>query len=183
MRRNLTCCALVFSAVLSLAPEIVAQHARSFEQLQMLVKCDDTVSITEADGKITRGRIVQVTNSSLQLMSDGALKDLPEAGVLQITQRRKDPLANGAKYGAVAGLTMGVLGAIVQLAVIDDCVGCAVGIATVYTALGAGIGVGIDAVIVREKTIFTMDRNTFNRIRIKPLLSTRGKGISVSFSF
>jgi len=160
--------------------EMAAQQARSFVQLQVLVQQDDKVTVTERDGRITKGRIVAVTDSSLLLRVGGALRDLSETDVVEIRQRRADSLTNGAKYGAVAGGTFGILGA---LLVAGDCVGCGVAVAGLYTAMGAGIGAGIDALIVRQKTIFTINRISSNRISMRPMLSSNTKGLTLSFSF
>jgi hypothetical protein len=180
-KRMLSCGVPLALALLVLGKcEVAAQQARSFVQLQVLVKQDDTVTVTERGGTVTKGRIVAVTDSSLLLRARGVLRDLSETDVVEIRQRRSDSLTNGAKYGAIAGGAFGILGA---LLVSGDCIGCGVAVAGMYTAMGAGIGAGIDALIVRQKTIFTINRISSNRISLRPLLSPNGNGLTLSFSF
>jgi hypothetical protein len=179
-KRILSWVAVVLALLVFGKPEAIAQEARSFVQLQVLVRPTDTVTVTERGGAQTRGRIVAVTDSSLQLAVTGAVREFAEVDVLEIRQRRPDSLANGAKYGVLAGGTFGALGAAL---VLRDCVGCAFAVAGLYAALGAGIGVGIDALIVRERTIFTINRTSSTRINVSPLVSSRDRGLLVSISF
>lgn len=75
-----------------------------------------------------------------------------------------------------------MLGAIANHTLVDDCIGCSL-VGVLYTTIGAGIGVGIDAVIVRERIIFAhMQRSSVN-IVVTPLLTADHKGLSLSWSF
>jgi hypothetical protein len=174
---------LVLALLVLGTTELTAQEARSFEQLQLLVKPDDTITVLEITGKVTKGRVVQLTDSTLQLMTDGVLRELPQNRAMQIRQRRGDSLSNGAKYGALVGGGLGALMAAGLYIMVDHCIGCAVGVAAVYSAMGAGVGVGIDALIRREKIIFTPAQASSSRVTIKPLLSAQRKGVSLSWVF
>src|SRR5690349_5344279 len=105
---------LVVSLVLSVIGSVegLAQQAGSFEQLQLLVKPGDTVSVTDLKGTLNTGRITELSTSVLRLQVDGAIRDLSQNDVLEIKQRRTDSLANGAKIGALVGTGAGILGAI-----------------------------------------------------------------------
>ena len=127
--------------------------AASFEQLQVLVKHGNTVTVTDAAGAQVSGRIESLTPSVLSLDLSGSRSDFNEADVTTIRQRRGDPLANGAwwGFGIFAGL------AVVAFSTCDECwdyPGFALGIIAGQGAMGAGIGVGIDALIRREQTIY-----------------------------
>jgi hypothetical protein len=73
-----------------------AQQARSFEQLQVLVKPGDSVYVTDLTGRESKGRIRRLSTSSLQIQANGMTRDLMETEVVQIRQWRQDSLRNGA---------------------------------------------------------------------------------------
>jgi hypothetical protein len=160
-----------------------AQQARSFEQLQMLVRQNDRITVTETGGPMIVGRVVELTDSTLQISTANAVRELSERDVLRITDRRPDSVGNGAKYGAIVGAILGAVGAI-AFAVDDyeDCTGCVVASVPIYTALGIGTGVAIDAMIVRERTIFT-GLPTSARVFAKPVLSASNRGLSIGVSW
>jgi hypothetical protein len=176
---------LLLAGVLLLACSLEGrtQQARSFEQLQMIVKPNEVVTITEARGGVTRGKIARITDSSIAVLTRGQLKTFSEQDVLEIRQRRADPLNNGAKYGAIAGLGFGTLYAAGAVTLLDCNLGCGVLIGGLYTAVGAGIGVGIDAMIVRESTVFVKTKSPLHGFSIRPLLSPGQKAVSLVWSF
>lgn len=77
--------------------------AGSFEQLQVLVKPGDTVTVTDATGRETRGKIAELTGSTLALLAGGTRLELRESDVMTIKQLYSDSLADGAIWGAVGG--------------------------------------------------------------------------------
>jgi hypothetical protein len=160
-----------------------AQQARSFEQLQMLVRQDDRITVTETAGPVSVGRVVEITDSSLQIATANSVREFTERDVFRITDRRPDSVGNGAKYGGIVGAILGVIGGI-AFAVDDyeDCTGCVVAAVPVYTALGIGTGVAIDAMIVRERTIFT-GVATSSRVSAKPVFSSSHRSISINVSW
>jgi hypothetical protein len=160
-----------------------AQVASSFEQLQVLVKPDAAVIVTDFKGTQIRGNIAVVSPSSLRLLVNGAARDLSPSDVLQITQRRADSLANGATIGAVAGGVFGIVGAILVCSEEENCGGWAAAVLGTYTALGAGVGVGVDALIVRRQTIYRAPGLTSRRFQVAPVLSAGRKGITVGLRF
>jgi hypothetical protein len=163
--------------------EVSAQQARSFEQLQMLVRQEDRITIIEPNGQTTTGSIVQLTDSSLRIIAGGSPREFLEQNVLQIRARRADSLNDGAKYGGVVGGVLGVVAAVTWvLADSGGCVGCAVASLPIYTALGIGTGVAIDAMLTRESTIFSADRAASAFI-LRPELSASRAGFSLRFSF
>jgi hypothetical protein len=170
--------------VLLATPGLLAQQASSFEQLQMLVKPDDTVIVRTFSGSETRGKIAALSPAMLRLIVDGIPQESTPADVLEIRQRRGDSLANGAKIGAIAGAAFGVLSAIVICAEESNCAEWAVGALSLYTLLGVGTGVGLDALIVRQQTIYRAPaRSSGNNFRISPLLTRDRKGLTLSFNF
>ena len=163
--------------------EAEAQQAASFEQLLLLVTAGDTVSVTESTGQISKGKIAELSRSSLRLVVDGIARDMAEMAVSEIKQRRADSLGNGARNGAIAGAAFGVFGAF-----FSDCRGSCAGdraaMIGVMSALGAGIGVGVDALIIRTQVIYRgPSRPSATHFNIAPLIRSRNKGVVLSVSF
>jgi hypothetical protein len=128
--------------------------ATSFEQLEVLVRPGSTVTLTDVAGYELTGRIETLSSSALSLAIDGTRRGFLESDVTMIRQRRGDSLANGAwwGFGILAGL------AIAGTAHCGECwhdqpafMAAFVGL---QGALGAGIGVGIDALSRGERTIY-----------------------------
>lgn len=176
---------LTFLALLS--QPAAAQEARSFEQLQLLVKPGDRIYVTDSMGNVTEGRIAGLSRSSLRLMTKISTRDLSESDVFKIRQWRHDSLKNGALIGAGVGFGLGLAGVISDCrssGLFSDCGGEVVGIVALFTGVGAAIGVGIDALIPSKETIYIGGtRTSLSRIKVKPILDHSRKGVAVAFSF
>jgi hypothetical protein len=177
----------ILALLLFLQMEAWAQTASSFEQLQLSVQKGDQVSVTETDGKVTKGRIDDVSSSSLRLLRNRMPIELLEARVLEI--KKKDPIGNGARRGAlVGGAIVGGLGGLVASAFCErDCIlGTAAGVALgggIGAGMGAGIGVAIDAITNRSTTVYRAKPRGAARFNIAPVLSKASTGIVLSISF
>src|SRR5262245_29434740 len=172
----------ILALLLFLQMEAWAQNASSFEQLQPLVQKGDKVSVTETDGKVTKGRIEEVSSSALRLLRDRMPIELPEARVLEI--KKKDPIGNGARMGAIVGGAIGGgLGGLVAAAFCERDAYCILGTAAsvavfggIGAGTGAGIGVAIDAIMHRSKTVYRATPGRSARFNIAPVVSKEGKG-------
>jgi hypothetical protein len=166
-----------------------AQNASSFEQLQPLLQKGDKVSVTETDGKVTKGRIEEVSSSSLRLLRNRMPIELPEARVLEI--KKKDPIGNGARTGAIVGGAIGgTLGGLIAAGFCEAGAYCIVGTAAgialfggIGAGTGAGIGVAIDAIMHRSTTVYRAKPGRAARFNLAPLVSKGGKGIALFISF
>ena len=93
-------------------------------------------------------------------------------------------MVNGALWGLGVGAAIGTAAAIM---VGLDCYGGAnctavgAGVIGAYGAMGAGIGVGIDALIKGHKVIYQSRSAT--RLNVTPLLTARSKGVMLSVDF
>jgi hypothetical protein len=132
--------------------------AASFEQLQVLVTPGSVVMVTDPSGSVTSGVIETLSPSTLSLLVDDTRRTFGEMDVDLIRQRRGDSLANGAwwGFGIGAGLAVAVLRAYTACDVCDGELGPgeAAAAVIVYGAMGTGVGVGIDALIRRHRTIY-----------------------------
>ena len=79
------------------------QVASSFDQLLVLVKPGDKITVIDVTGRETKGRIGGLSRDALILVTSAGPRQLGEVDVAAISQRRDDSLTNGAIIGAVAG--------------------------------------------------------------------------------
>jgi hypothetical protein len=162
--------------------ECSAQLVSSFDQLQTLVRPGQNIYVTDSSGKTTRGRIAELSPSSLGLVVKGVRRDLAQADVREIRQWRADSLQNGTVIGAAVG--GGLATALVVAACTYECpAGPVVAAIAISTGLGAGIGLGLDALIPAKQMIFWNPNRTSRKLQIRPVLDRSNKGVKVAFSF
>jgi hypothetical protein len=170
---------VVGSAVAS-AQEI----ASTFDQLRVLVKSGDKITVTDASGRETSGRIETLSSSALALLIDGARREFTPTEVSAIRQRKPDTLATGAKIGFGIGAGLGLLVGSALASEYDEIDGGEVVlISLMYGALGAGIGVGIDAMVTREQVIFARPAGSTPTVRLAPLVTPRRRGLAIAVAF
>jgi hypothetical protein len=159
------------------------QQAVSFEQLQVLVKPGDTVYVTDTAGTTTRGRIMGLSDSSLNLSANGKTRDFVQSDVFEIRQWRHDSLKNGALIGTGVGLVLTLI--VVNAYCEGDCGnGWAVAGVAFYTGVGAAIGTGIDAMIPSKQRIYYGGfRPSTKKFQVQPILGNAAKGLKVAFRF
>ena len=164
-----------------------AQQANSFEQLQVLIRPGDTIVVVGTDGTTSKGQIQSLTPASLRLATKGNIREFTQRDAIEIKQRRGDSLGNGAWIGALTG------GAVMSSFVIIVCQeegwwcrgnggSVAFTIAT-STGIGAAIGVGIDALVKHQQTIYRPAGSVLNRVHVAPLMSRDRKGVALKISF
>jgi hypothetical protein len=161
--------------------------ATSFEQLQVIARPDAKVTVTDAAGAAWSGRIVELRSSSLSIIANGTLRDFDERDIAAIRERRGDPLGNGALWGAA--ITSGLAALSIGLRAADCDCGVTVGawfwVVGANAAFGAGLGVAIDALIRREQVIYEPRSGSASSpsLTVRPVLSRRGVGVSLSMGF
>jgi hypothetical protein len=114
---------------------------------------------------------------------------MAQMDVLEI--KKKDPISNGVKTGALIGAGvgggLGVLGALFFCGD-ADCAPEAVAVAALSIGFsadnGAAVGALVDAISNRTPVVYRAPpRPSTARIRITPLLSADRKGVRLSLSF
>ncbi len=165
-------------------PQAQAQQrtARSFEQLQVMVKLGDKISVTNDAGEVVAGHILSLSGTQLVLASDGTRRSFQAGEALRIRQRRGDPLANGIWIGVGVGVGL------VALAAVADETGELRGPVVIlagglYAAMGAGIGAGVDALIRSHQTIFDTTFTSGASVAIRPVLGPGRLGATVGWRF
>ncbi len=171
MKHALRLTALV---LLSIAPAQAQELAGTFDQLRVLVKPGDTLTITDANGSRTQGRLSELTGSSMVLNVAGALRHFQGTDVDTIAKRGPDSLKNGALTGMAigAGLTALAIGA---SGISSQDAGWVALVALLYGGVGAGIGVGVDALIEGNRVIYA--RSSSTTFNIAPIVRGRSKGL------
>ena len=158
--------------------------AGSFDQLRVLVKRGDTVTLTDAAGHEVTGSVLDLSPTALAIMVAGTRQEFPAADVSTIKQRRQDSLENGAKWGFATGLGLGLLGGLSVAAGHSEIgVGTAAIIALFYGGLGAGVGVGLDAMVKGNQVIYANGRSSASRFTVAPVVTRRGRAVQVSIGF
>src|SRR5688500_11869267 len=85
-----------------------AARATSFDQLSVLVRPGDTVTVTPDSGTPFSGKISSLSSSGLTLLVGKELRAVQENDVATIRHRRRqDSLSNGALWGLGAGAAAG----------------------------------------------------------------------------
>jgi hypothetical protein len=159
--------------------------ASSFDQLTVLVKPGDKVTVVEVTGRESSGRIGTLSRDALILVTSDGPRQLSEVEVASISQRRGDSLKNGAIIGAVAGAGYFLTAVAIFSTIEDDgdiIMPAAVVSGLTCAGLGAAIGVGIDALISRRQAIFQKPAGG-SRISASPVLGRGRRGMAVTVEF
>jgi len=158
--------------------------AGSFEQVQVLVKPGDVVTVTDAAGKVTKGKIAELSGSTLALLAGDTRLEMRESDVMTIKQLYTDSLADGAIWGAVGGAAYVAAMAVVFSEDSDEWTFSDVAVVLgIYAGIGTGIGVGIDALIRKKHVIYQQPPITGLQVGIAPWLTKQHKGVLVTLRF
>ncbi len=178
---------LVASALLIAMPMLAAAQApvTSFDQVLTRVKIGDTVFVTDATGREVKGKVLDLSASSLALRSEGTRQQIPAAEVRTLQWQEHDSLINGMLIGLCVGAGVGF---VMGLGIAEDDANQAL-VGTVFGLVGAGIGVGagvgIDASIPGKKVLVyrAPSSPSAGRISIAPILTPRRQGFAVRVVF
>ena len=158
--------------------------ASSFDQLAVLVKPGDKITVVDVTGRETKGQIGKLSRDALILVTSAGPRQLGEVDVATISQRRGDSLKNGAIIGAVAGTAYFVT----MVALLSDSdggdviIGTAIAGGVLFAGMGAAAGVGIDALITRRQVIYQKPAGR-SRVSVSPLFGHRRRGAAVTVRF
>lgn len=158
--------------------------ASSFEQLLVLVKPGDKITVVDVTGREATARIGKLSRDTLTLTTPAGPRDLGEAEVSEIRRRRDDSLKNGAIIGAVAAAAY----FLTMAAVLRDAdggdviIGRAVAGGVLFAGMGAAAGVGIDAMITRKQVIYRKSSRE-TTVRVSPLFGCRRRGGAITVTF
>lgn len=178
MKRTIT---LVLVAIALTASLAEAQRV-SFDRLALQLNQGDAVTVTDGDGQELRGRVVDLSSSTLALEADGLRRDLNRGDVSVIQRRERDSLTNGALVGFASGVAFAVM----LVLVVGDGSSAADPYAmpwyALYGAAGAGIGAGLDSLHQGSRVVYRAAPSD-RRLALSPVVSRERQGVSVSLGF
>jgi len=139
-----------------------------------------TVWITDSTGRQDQARILDLSDGVVTATIGDAVRRVRTTDVLRVEARRSDSLWNGALIGAAAGVASGLL----LCRMSEPWRNCRddVGPMLRIGALGAGIGMGIDALIRKRETVYSGDAAS-THVYVAPIVAPRARGLQVSLRF
>jgi len=138
-----------------------------------------TVWITGADGREEKMQVVAASGDTVTTTVENETRHLRAADIVRVRARRADSVLNGALIGAGAAVASGLF-LCTRTEPWENCrddVGPILRIA----AVGAGIGMGVDALIRGRRTIYEAPHAA--QLRVAPIVARRATGLQVSLSF
>jgi hypothetical protein len=158
--------------------------ASSFEQLQLLVREGDTVTVRDSSGIQTTGRIQTLSSSVLTLVTSGTGREFRETNVTSIRQRGGDSLLNGMMWGSLVGIAS--MGGVLVAACGGGCDSNDTPYLVGYTVLGGtvglGVGAGVDAMISGLQTIYQRPERA-TTLLMAPILFNGRRGVAFSLRY
>ena len=143
------------------------------------VLVDGTCETTPCQGELVKGKVVQLTETSLIIDEERGRRELA-ATKIAFVERPRDRIWDGALVGFAVGFTVGFVSVMV-----DDCSSgwfCGPGFASALGlfagGIGAGVGFATDVAISHRRVIYTRAVPNANR-SLAP--TTRGISFSVRF--
>ena len=181
LKRRVSGLCLLFVATATVAQ--AQQLATSFEQLRVLAKPGDTVTLTDTSGEKVTGTIIDLSSSSLGLVVGRTRRDLAEADVKTISQQRHGNLGTGAKWGFAAGACVGAVGMLATAGYDEAGWMLVLAAAGLYGGIGSGVGVGISSMIRRQHVIYAGPGISSAKLTVSPLVTSERKGVLMSLGF
>ena len=165
------------------APAAAQEPVKSFDQLNTRLKVGDKVWVTDAQGRELQGKIHSLSSDALTLGTDGA-RTFAARDVSAIRERPPDSLKNGALIGFGVGGGLALVACLGLAEGSGESGWCAIALGF-YGGVGAGIGVGIDALIPGKKQAVYRAPGSLPSASLSfaPVITPRHKGVAVSFSF
>ena len=170
---------LTLFVILTPSPVPAQTVANSFEGLRQVLKNGQTVVVTDARGQRTRGKLADLSPSSLVLFVPEA-RTFAEGAVTEI--RGPDTLRSGTLTGLGVGAGAGLGMVAAMCADGPDC-GPAVQVVGIAAGMGAAIGAGIDAWLSNRGRVLYRPRRQTSSLTISPLAGHRLRGVLASVRF
>jgi hypothetical protein len=139
-----------------------------------------TVWITDTSGREEKTRILSVSDDAVTTSVGNDTRRYQISDITRVRARHSDSVLNGALIGAGAAVASGLL----MCSLTEPWRNCRddVGPMLRIGALGAGIGIGIDALIRGRRTIYEGDPGSAS-LTAAPFVSRRAGGVHIALSF
>jgi hypothetical protein len=166
---------------LSTGTAVLAQTATAAEPaLVSTLIPGKTVWITDTTGQEEKMRVVGLSGGIVTATAGEILRRLPTNEVLRVRARRSDSVINGALIGAGAGVASGLF--LCTLTEPWEFCRADEGSMIRISAIGVGIGIGVDALIRGRETIYERAPRA-RRFYAAPLVANRARGLQVTVGF
>ncbi len=140
-----------------------------------------TVWMTDSGGREERSRIVSVSGGIVTATAGADTRRLNATDVVRVRVRDSDSLINGALIGASAAVASGLL--LCRLTETWENCRDDVGPMLRIGAIGAGVGIGIDALMRKRKTIYDAENSSTTQLFAAPIVARGTGGLRVSLRF
>jgi hypothetical protein len=173
--------ALLVAFLASAASTVSAQTAQEVNaNLQAILKPGMTVWITDTAGREEQSRILDVQGELVASTARDNVRRYRTGEVARVRVRHADSVLNGALIGAGAAVASGLF----LCTLTEPWENCRddVGPMVRIGALGAGIGIGIDALIRGRKTIYEAGQGSI-RLHAAPVIAHGTRGLRLSLTF
>jgi hypothetical protein len=158
-----------------------AQTPREAQRnLETLLAPGMTVWITDSGGREEKTQIVGVSGDIVTTTAGGDIRRLPTVDVRRVSVRYSDSVLNGALIGAGGAVASGLF--LCRLTETWENCRDDLGPMARIGAIGAGVGIGIDALIRGRRTIYEA-RPGSTRLHAVPIFARHARGIQISLSF
>lgn len=177
----LTRITLLLAGLAAAASTVLAQtHTATEPSLASILRPGTTVWITDAGGREEKTRVLEFLGGVLTTVRDGDTRRVRVADVARIQARHSDSVLNGALIGAGALVVWGLS----VCTLVDSWRNCRDdgGPITQVATIGSVVGMAIDHVIRRRKTIY-QGPPTSTRLRVAPTVDRYGTGLQMRFTF
>jgi hypothetical protein len=165
------------------AQEVVAG---SFDQLRMLARLGETLTITDTSGTTVTGKLAALSSSSLTLRVGKSRRDLVEGDVQTVVGHSHGSLGRGARWGFAIGAGIGLSSGLYWNSACVHCSSFAsfvLPFTATYAALGAGLGVGIASVTPTRPVIYSSPDGARRKIAVSTLAAPGRRGAAFSVAF
>jgi hypothetical protein len=139
-----------------------------------------TVWITDATGEEQKARILSVSGDTVTATVGDDTRRFDTNDITRVRARKTDSVLNGALIGAGVAVASGLV--FCRMMESWDVCRTSIGPMLRIGALGAGIGIGVDALIRGRKTIYEARPGSAS-ISATPLVGRRAGGLQFSVSF
>jgi hypothetical protein len=178
LKRHIWSTLAVFG-ILGAGPASAQTIANSFEELQTVLKKGQTVVVTDASGQRVKGKVSDLSASSLVVVIPEA-RTFAEGTVTEI----RSPAGSSRKGARIGGGVGAGLGAAVILAKCRNGPDCsyALKVGAGYAGIGAAIGAGIGALNNAGRVVYR-SRQHARSLMLSPLLGNARQGALLSVRF
>ena len=139
-----------------------------------------TVWITVAGGREEKTRIVGVSDGIVTGSTGTDIRRFRTTDITRVRSRHSDPVLNGALIGAGAAVASGLF----LCTLTEPWENCRDDAGPMFRigAVGAGIGIAIDALIRGRRTIYEAAPGS-TRLHVSPIVGRHTKGFQIAVSF